>query len=223
MEVNEMKSEENVLNIMRDFVEIINSSITFNQGVAVSKNKNQKEELGPIQLVKHINTLSSFSNDHFINFKVFEMMHTKSGSAVKINNKLIKKISSLCNSTSNLGLQANGLASVNQMCFYKMLKCEAKLIKFILELNGLVSTDRHNWNMLWTHTQGKNYFYERLTPTQKINHFPLSFEITRKDRLAINIKKMQQKYSRTYFNFIPETYVLPEEFEKFEERFKYYH
>lgn len=97
-----------------------------------------------------------------------------------------------------------------------MLKCDSKLIKFILELNGIISTDRHDWNMLWTNTQGKSYFYERLTPTQKINHFPLSFELTRKDKLAVNIKRMQAKYSKTYFNFIPETYVLPDQFSEFE-------
>jgi hypothetical protein len=58
-----------------------------------------------------------------------------------------------------------------------------------------------------------------LTPTQKINHFPLSYELTRKDRLAVNIKKMQAKYSKTYFNFIPETFVIPEQYEEFEEAF----
>ena len=91
-----------------------------------------------------------------------------------------------------------------------MLKCESKLIRFVFELNGMMSTDRHDWNMLWTHTQGKAYFYERLTVNQKINHFPLSFELTRKDSLARNIQRMQSRYSKTYFNFIPETYLLPD-------------
>lgn len=49
----------------------------------------------------------------------------------------------------------------------------------------------------------------------------MSFELTRKDRLAINIKKMQNKYSKTYFNFIPETFVLPDEYDQFEEYFKF--
>lgn len=71
-----------------------------------------------------------------------------------------------------------------------MLKCESKLVKFIFEINGLVSTDRHDWHVLWTHTQGKNYFYERLNTHQKINHFPNSIELTHKDKMAINIKKM---------------------------------
>ena len=43
-----------------------------------------------------------------------------------------------------------------------MLKCESKLVKFIFEINGFTATDRHDWNVLWTHTQGKTYFYERL-------------------------------------------------------------
>ena len=107
----------------------------------------------------------------------------------------------------------------DNVTFYKMLKCESKLIKFVLELNGLVSTDRHDWDALWTHTQGKTYFYERLNCTQKINHFPHSQQLTRKDLLALNIKKMQHKYSKTYFNFIPETFVLPNQYDLFQKYF----
>lgn len=65
-----------------------------------------------------------------------------------------------------------------------------------------------------------SYFYERLTPfQQKINHFPGSNELTRKDKMALNIKKMQIKFSHHYFNFIPETYVLPNEYQEFEYAF----
>jgi hypothetical protein len=46
---------------------------------------------------------------------------------------------------------------------YKMLNCDSRLVKFVLELNGMKSTDRHDWDVLWTHTTGKSYFYERLT------------------------------------------------------------
>ena len=143
------------------------------------------------------------------------MMQSKNGGQVEINKSLIKKIQSISNQQTYFSTQGSNHQTSNQtsLCFYKMLKCESKLIRFILELNGLMSTDRHDWNMLWTHTQGKTYFYERLNCTQKINHFPLSFELTRKDRLAQNIIKMQKRYSKTYFNFIPETFVLPDEFD----------
>lgn len=33
---------------------------------------------------------------------------------------------------------------------------------------------------------------------------------------------MQKKFSKAYFNFIPETYVLPDQVQEFEETFKYY-
>ena len=32
---------------------------------------------------------------------------------------------------------------------------------------------------------------------------------------------MQKRYSKTYFNFIPETFILPDEYERFEEQFNY--
>ena len=33
--------------------------------------------------------------------------------------------------------------------------------------------------------------------------------------MALNIKQMVSKYSDQYYNFIPETYVLPQELDQF--------
>ena len=122
------------------------------------------------------------------------------------DDNLIKRINALVSNQTYFTQQSNSGATggnsnsnpqVRQATiYYKMLKCESKLVRFLFEINGLVSTDRHDWNMLWTHTQGKNYFYERLNQNQKINHFPASQELTRKDRLAVNVKKMQDRFSR---------------------------
>ena len=38
--------------------------------------------------------------------------------------------------------------------------------------------------------------------------------------MAVNIKKMQDKFSKAYFNFIPETFVLPDQFPDFELQFE---
>ena len=59
-----------------------------------------------------------------------------------------------------------------------------------------------------------------LNEYQKINHFPNSNEITRKDKLCQNLVKMQEKYGKHHFDFIPETYVLPDEFGDFYSTFK---
>ena len=66
---------------------------------------------------------------------------------------------------------------------------------------------------------GKGYLYEGLNEFQRINHFPNSNEITRKDRLTYNITKMQDKYGKHHFNIIPDTYVLPDEFAEFHAHF----
>ena len=61
--------------------------------------------------------------------------------------------------------------------------------------------------------------YEGLNEYQRINHFPLSSEITRKDRLSDNINLSRLKYSESEFNFFPETFVLPDGYDEF---FEYY-
>jgi tubulin polyglutamylase TTLL5 len=57
--------------------------------------------------------------------------------------------------------------------------------------------------------------YEGLNEYQKINHFPQSYELTRKDRIALNVRRMQQKFSKEEFDFIPETFVIPDEYSDF--------
>ena len=54
----------------------------------------------------------------------------------------------------------------------------------------------------------KKLFFEKT----KVNHFPKSLEITRKDNLCKNIQKMQQLHGVRNFNFIPKTFVLPRDF-----------
>ena len=61
----------------------------------------------------------------------------------------------------------------------------------------------------------KAHIFESLNESQKINHFVNSTELTRKDRLCFNIAKMGQKHGKEHFNFHPETYILPEEFNDF--------
>ena len=96
---------------------------------------------------------------------------------------------------------------------YKMLKADGRLIRSVLENHGFVLTDGHDWNVLWTCSSCKPYLYEGLNEFQKINHFPMSFEITRKDRLCANIVKLNEK--QPTFDIIPETFILPDEFTDF--------
>ena len=77
-----------------------------------------------------------------------------------------------------------------------MVKADAKLVKGVMETSGLGQTEGNEWNVLWTSQSIKSYIYEAMNEYQKINHFPMSNELTRKDRLCENIVKMQDRTKR---------------------------
>jgi len=49
---------------------------------------------------------------------------------------------------------------------------------------------------------------------QRVNHFPCSYEIGRKDKIWKNIARMKRKYGADY-NICPVTYVLPTDYRRF--------
>jgi hypothetical protein len=73
---------------------------------------------------------------------------------------------------------------------YKIFRGDTKLVRSLLEQHDFSHTESHEWNILWSSGSCKQYLYEGLNEFQKINHFPSSFEITRKDKLAINVAKL---------------------------------
>lgn len=102
---------------------------------------------------------------------------------------------------------------------YKLYKTEARLVRSILEQSKFTYTDSHDWNLLWLGAAPQLYLYENLHDFQRINHFPNSFEITKKDRMSVNLKNMQQRFPSEY-DFFPETYVIPEEYSEFYHKFQ---
>lgn len=34
--------------------------------------------------------------------------------------------------------------------YFKLIKCEAKLLRSVLENNGFQQTETHDWNVLWS-------------------------------------------------------------------------
>lgn len=45
----------------------------------------------------------------------------------------------------------------------------------------------------------------------QLNHFPGSFQIGRKDRLWRNVSKMQLRFGKKEFNFLPQSFILPQD------------
>lgn len=102
---------------------------------------------------------------------------------------------------------------------YRTYKAEARLVRAVLERSGFSCTETDDWNILWACSPVPNHLYSRLNCYQRINHFPCSTEITKKDRLAYSLLRMTQRYGSELFNFAPETFVLPTEFADFHSAF----
>lgn len=67
-----------------------------------------------------------------------------------------------------------------------------------------VHPNSSDYNVQWTGSHLKPFTLRGLTEFQKINHFPRSYEITRKDRLFKNVQRMQQiKVSNYVFLISP--------------------
>lgn len=94
---------------------------------------------------------------------------------------------------------------------FKMNRSETPLIKTLLHSYGFTqcSPQNPNFNVLWTGTHLRAHSMRSLASWQRINHFPRSFELTRKDRCYINIDRAKQFFNATAFDFIPEFYMTP--------------
>lgn len=57
----------------------------------------------------------------------------------------------------------------------------------------------------------KSLCFKTLREQQKLNHFPGTFQIGRKDRLWKNLHRLMLKYGKDQFGFIPTSYILPQE------------
>ncbi|XP_055678293.1 tubulin polyglutamylase TTLL5 isoform X2 [Lutzomyia longipalpis] len=97
---------------------------------------------------------------------------------------------------------------------YRFMNTETRLLRKILGGHGLKEAEEdETFNLLWTGIHLKPDILRNLLPYQRVNHFPRSSELTRKDRLYKNIEKMQHlRGGSKNFDIVPESYLLPTEY-----------
>jgi len=66
------------------------------------------------------------------------------------------------------------------------------------------------WDVYWKGCRFCASEYKQATPQQRINHFQKTSEITKKDALLRNLRRMKAIHGAVYA-FSPETYILPTE------------
>ncbi|XP_038597658.1 tubulin polyglutamylase TTLL5 isoform X4 [Tachyglossus aculeatus] len=100
---------------------------------------------------------------------------------------------------------------------YKIVRTDSRLVRSILTAHGFheVHPNSTEYNLMWTGSHLKPLLLRSLSDVQKVNHFPRSYELTRKDRLYKNVIRMQQAHGFKAFHILPQTFLLPAEYPEF--------
>ncbi|XP_064628996.1 uncharacterized protein LOC135488351 [Lineus longissimus] len=75
--------------------------------------------------------------------------------------------------------------------------------------------EEHEWNFWWKASRFRVAEYDQLLPWQRVNHYPKTTALTKKDSLARNLKRMKGIYGANLYNFSPVCYNLPNDYKKF--------
>ncbi|NXQ35467.1 TTLL4 polyglutamylase, partial [Alaudala cheleensis] len=94
---------------------------------------------------------------------------------------------------------------------WKMCRVTPNIVKQTIGRSHFrVSTKSNDWLGCWGHHM-KSPGFKAIKEHQKLNHFPGSFQIGRKDRLWRNLLKMQARCGKKEFNFFPQSFILPQD------------
>ncbi|XP_061089419.1 tubulin polyglutamylase TTLL4 [Conger conger] len=94
---------------------------------------------------------------------------------------------------------------------WKMSSVTPNVVKHTVARSHFKATKRsHEWLGCWGHHM-KSPGFRSIREYQKLNHFPGSFQIGRKDRLWRNLSKMQVHFGKQEFGFFPRSFVLPQD------------
>lgn len=79
------------------------------------------------------------------------------------------------------------------------------------EAAGLKYTNSNkDFNVLWA-KRATVYTLSSLNAYQKVNHFPGTWGVGRKDRLAYNIRRMQRYFGSEDFDIVPKSFLIPQD------------
>ncbi|XP_026151395.1 tubulin monoglutamylase TTLL4 isoform X2 [Mastacembelus armatus] len=102
-------------------------------------------------------------------------------------------------------------AEQRRLLKWKMSTVTPNVVKYTIARSHFrVTKKSHDWLGCWGHHM-KSPGFKALGVHQKLNHFPGTFQIGRKDRLWRNLSKMQLRFGKQEFNFFPRTFVLPQD------------
>ena len=110
------------------------------------------------------------------------------------------------------------------MITYKAYRNMPQSLSGVMKYNQIIKSKLYtNTNLIWK-LLDKDKMYpllRRLNKYQRYNHFPICWQLGRKDNLYINYLKMQKKFKDDY-NYMPLKYILPQDRDTVQEIMKEY-
>lgn len=97
---------------------------------------------------------------------------------------------------------------------FRTAQSDTWLVSSLLAAHGFteVSQSNNDFNLLWTGSHPRPHTFSSLRSYQRVNHFPRSYELTRKDRLYKNVARLQHCHGTKHFDFLPPSFVMPNEY-----------
>ncbi|KAJ8326449.1 hypothetical protein BDV3_005970 [Batrachochytrium dendrobatidis] len=136
----------------------------------------------------------------------------------------------ISNNPNNLNFSSNGSGNNQQLQVIRFKTGLRNTVWDTMRDRGWKETDSElDWDFFWAdvHWVHETFDHIYLHENQKINHFRNHYELTRKDLLVKNVKRMIKTIEKEYgkaeslkFEFISTSYVLPQEHALFQEEFK---
>uniref|UniRef100_A0A8C8SVK2 Tubulin tyrosine ligase like 2 n=1 Tax=Pelusios castaneus TaxID=367368 RepID=A0A8C8SVK2_9SAUR len=75
--------------------------------------------------------------------------------------------------------------------------------------------DEADWNLYWQNSPFRLTDHRSIKPWQRLNHYPETVRITRKDYLARHLKRMKGIYGPSLYEFSPVAFIMPNDYVKF--------
>ncbi|KAJ8315411.1 hypothetical protein KUTeg_007561 [Tegillarca granosa] len=77
------------------------------------------------------------------------------------------------------------------------------------------SQEDDDWNIWWRTSRFRTSDYDHIYQWQRLNHYPKSTAITKKDGLARNLKRMKGVHGAGVYNFSPIAFNLPNDYTRY--------
>lgn len=93
---------------------------------------------------------------------------------------------------------------------WKVSSYTPKIVKHVVTAAGFeLITKGKYWVGIWAKHPSNSDRFKKMERFQRINHFPSSFELGRKDRLYLAFTKKRETFGDKLFDYMPNSYLLP--------------